>query len=98
MDSAVKLNRRVHLCWNHVVPIVSANGIIEQELGNMVAGQLDLRRLIAAKSRALDPIEKSLSLRYAEVLALREAVRKQTSTLATKRSRRSDTKRGVNRK
>jgi len=59
----------------------------------MVAGELDLQRINVSKSITLDPIEKSLCLRYAEVLALRKAVRKESSTLAAKRPRRNGTKR-----
>ncbi|MEH2492828.1 hypothetical protein V1280_008767 [Bradyrhizobium sp. AZCC 2230] len=59
----------------------------------MFAGELDLQRINVSKSVTLDPIEKSLCLRYAEVLALRKAVRKESSTSATKRPRRSGNKR-----
>ncbi|MGX4803352.1 hypothetical protein [Bradyrhizobium guangdongense] len=41
-----------------------------------------------------DPIEKSLYLRYAEILALREAVRKESSNAAAKKLRRTGNKRG----
>lgn len=59
----------------------------------MVAGAVDLQRINLSKSTMLDPIEQSLCLRYAEVLALRKAVRKESSTLATKRATRNGTKR-----
>ncbi|MGY3346707.1 hypothetical protein ACVI1I_006710 [Bradyrhizobium sp. USDA 4459] len=59
----------------------------------MVAGDVHLQRTTVSKSIALDPIEKSLCLRYAEVLALREAVRKESSPAATKRPRRNGSKR-----
>jgi len=51
-----------------------------------------LQRINVSKSIARDPIEKSLCLRYAEVLALREAVRKESSAATTKRPRRSGSK------
>lgn len=59
----------------------------------MFAGELDLQRTNVSKRTTHDPIEKSLCLRYAEVLALREAVRKESSTSTTKRPRRSGSKR-----
>lgn len=59
----------------------------------MFAGEFDLQRINIPKSIACDPIEKSLSSRYAEVLALREAVRKESSTSTTKRPRRNGNKR-----
>lgn len=59
----------------------------------MFAGELDLQRINVSKSTTRDPIEKSLCLRYAEVLALREAVRKESSTSTAKRPRRSASKR-----
>ncbi|WP_143198008.1 hypothetical protein [Bradyrhizobium sp. AS23.2] len=52
-----------------------------------------MQRIIVSKNVTLDPIEKSLCLRYAEVLALREAVRKESSTLATKKPKRNGTNR-----
>lgn len=63
----------------------------------MFAGEFDLHRINISESIARDPIEQSLSSRYAEVLALREAVRKESSTSITKRRRRNGNKRtGVN--
>jgi hypothetical protein len=59
----------------------------------MVAGVVDLQRINISKSIVLDPVEKSLCLRYAEVLALRKAVRKESSILATKRPKRNELKR-----
>jgi hypothetical protein len=59
----------------------------------MVAGELDLQRIIVSKNVTLDQIEKSLCLRYAEVLALREAIRKETSTSVSRKPRRNGTKR-----
>lgn len=59
----------------------------------MFAGEFDLQRIDVSKSTTLDAIEKSLCLRYAEVLALREAVRKESSTSTMKRPRRSGSKR-----
>ena len=59
----------------------------------MVAGVVDLQRINISRSIVLDPVEKSLCLRYAEVLALRKAVRKESSTLATKRPKRNELKR-----
>ncbi|MCG2672820.1 hypothetical protein ACFPFP_38580 [Bradyrhizobium sp. GCM10023182] len=58
-----------------------------------------MQRINISKSIARDPIEKSLCLRYEEVLALREAVRKASSTSTMKRLRRSGNKKaGVNSK
>jgi hypothetical protein len=45
----------------------------------MVAGVIDLQRINISKNIVLDAVEKSLCLRYAEVLALRKAVRKESS-------------------
>lgn len=59
----------------------------------MFAGEFDLQRINVSKNIARDPIEQSLILRYAEVLALREAVRKESSTARTRRPRRSGSKR-----
>lgn len=55
--------------------------------------ELDLQRINISKSITPDPIEKSLSLRYEEILALRMAVRRASSKLATKRPRPNGTKR-----
>jgi len=68
-------------------------GSLNEKIIEMVAGEFDLQRMIVSKSATLDPTERSLCLRYAEVLALREAVRKERSTLAAKRPRRIDAKR-----
>ncbi|MDN3278955.1 hypothetical protein QWJ07_32160 [Frankia sp. RB7] len=51
-----------------------------------------MQRINVSKSIILDPIEKSLCLRYEEVIALRKAVRRESSVLAAKRIRRSGTK------
>lgn len=59
----------------------------------MFAGELDLQRINVSKSTTRDSIEKSLCLRYAEVLALREAVRKESSASTMKRPRRNGSKR-----
>ena len=68
-------------------------GSLNEKIAQMVAGEFDLQRMIVSKSTTLDPTERSLCLRYAEILALREAVRKESSTLAAKRPRLNDTKR-----
>lgn len=52
-----------------------------------------MQRINVSKSIARDPIEKSLYLRYAEVLSLRKAVRKESLTSTMKRPKRSSNKR-----
>jgi len=52
-----------------------------------------LQRINVTKSIRLDPIEESLCLRYAEILALRKAIQKESSTLASKKPKPSETKR-----
>ena len=52
-----------------------------------------MQRINVTKSIRLDPIEESLCLRYAEILALRKAIRKESSTLASKKPKPSEAKR-----
>jgi len=59
----------------------------------MIAGEFGLQRINISKSTMLDPLEKSLCLRYAEILALRKAVRKESSTLASKKPKPNGSKR-----
>lgn len=52
-----------------------------------------MQRINISKNIKLDPIERSLCLRYAEILELRKAIRKERSTLASKKPKSNDTKR-----
>ena len=52
-----------------------------------------MQRIHISRNITRDLIEKSLYLRSAEVLALREAVRKESSNAAAKKLRRSGNKR-----
>lgn len=52
-----------------------------------------MQRINVYKNVTLDPIEKSLCLRYAEIVALRKAVRKESLTLASKKPRSNRRKR-----
>lgn len=52
-----------------------------------------MQRINISKNIKLDPLEQSLCLRYAEILELRKAIRKERSTLASKKPKLNDAKR-----